>query len=354
MVAEDGSVFAPDGRMVFCSVERFVRDICEGDCCFVCGRSERAVEFNREHILPNWVLHRFDLHGETVTLPNGERHRYGTYTLPCCVDCNTDMSRVFETPISEAFAGGFDAVLAMVRDGCADLLFRWMALIFLKYHLKDRLLRRHLDPRKGKEMISAGYEWELFHHLHSLARSHHTGAVLGQHVIGTLILRRRDERDGEGPFDASTVTDASTIYLQLGDTQLFAVLNDAKASAGALEQLLGRIDGPINTVQGRELTAELAAANLHLENRPRFSTVISGRDGSGLIIRAEVEGGPRFVEQDQELVGFVKCGLLQHYFGQVPGMSAGEIEHQMRANHFTFLWDAEGRFVGNGAARAGN
>lgn len=341
-IAHDGSVTSSDGRLIFCSVERFVRDICVGSCCFVCGRSEREVRFNREHILPNWLLHRFNLHKETVTLPNGVRHRYGTYTLPCCVDCNSEMSRIFETPISEAVGKGFQGVDAMLRDGGGFLLFQWLVLVYLKYHLKDRLLQRHRDDRKGKEPISADYEWKHFHHLHSVARAHYTGAELGSHVVGSLIVMQAADLDQA--FDAATVTDASTIYLQLGDVLLFAVLNDAQASVSGIDQILERIDGPLNRVQARELAAELAAANLHLENRPQFRSLMLDKNGSGLVIEGCVDGdGPVFLDRDDKLVGYIKCGLLQQYFGHVVGLPAEEVERRMRENHFTFLWDAEGR-----------
>jgi hypothetical protein len=276
------------------------------------------------------------------------RHRYGTYTLPCCVDCNSEMSRIFEAPISEAVGNGFQGVDAMLRGGGGFLLFQWLVLVYLKYHLKDRLLQRHLDDRKGKEPISAGYEWEYFHHLHSVARAHYTGAELGSHVVGSLVVMQA--ADLEPAFDAATVTDASTIYLQLGDVLLFAVLNDAQASVSAIDQILERIDGPLNRVQARELAAELAAANLHLENRPQFRSLMSDRDGSGLVIEGSVDGErPVFLDRDDQLVGYIKCGLLHQYFGHVVGIPAEEVEKRMRKNHFTFLWDAEGRLQTTGA-----
>lgn len=352
-VTYDGSVFTPEGAMKFCSVERFVRDICKGNCCFVCGRPEREIAFNREHILPNWVLHRFNLHGETVTLPNGEQHRYGTYTLPCCVECNAGMSRIFETPISAAVAAGYAGVEGFIRDGGGPLLFQWMALIFLKYHLKDRHLRAHLDRRRGDAPISAKYEWEHFHHIHSIARAHHTGAILGPHVIGSMIVMQRGEDSDGDRFDACTATDASTIYLQLGETMLFAVLNDGQASVAGIGQMLDRIDAPISPPQAREVAAELAAAKLHLENPPAFSSDMSDHDGSDLTIRGAVEaGGPRFLPRDDDTVGYVKCALLQHYFAHVAGMDAAIVEARMRANQFTFLWDGEGRLIRDGARPA--
>jgi hypothetical protein len=33
----DGSIVDTSGRVIYFSTERFVNDICLGDCCFICG-----------------------------------------------------------------------------------------------------------------------------------------------------------------------------------------------------------------------------------------------------------------------------------------------------------------------------
>ncbi len=67
----DGSVEDEAGKVILFSITRFVRDICQGDCCFICGAKSRSKEFNDEHILPEWLLRRFNLFGRFITLPNG-------------------------------------------------------------------------------------------------------------------------------------------------------------------------------------------------------------------------------------------------------------------------------------------
>ena len=100
---DDGSVIDESGRVLYFSVERFIKDICDGDCCFVCGVSPSQAEFNDEHILPQWILRKFDLFGKRIGLPNDSHFRYGSYTIPCCEACNSQMARTFETPLSRLF-----------------------------------------------------------------------------------------------------------------------------------------------------------------------------------------------------------------------------------------------------------
>ena len=109
---EDGSVVDDTGKVIYFSLERFVRDIGLGDCCFICGASPSDVPFNNEHVIPEWILRRFGLFDRSLTLPNGTSMRYDRYTVPCCVVCNGLMGRVIEQSISALTEGGYDAVNA--------------------------------------------------------------------------------------------------------------------------------------------------------------------------------------------------------------------------------------------------
>jgi hypothetical protein len=73
---EDGSVLTKDDRVVFFSCSRFITDVVQGNCCFICGARPGTVPFNDEHILPDWILRKFGLHDKTINLPNGGKFRY--------------------------------------------------------------------------------------------------------------------------------------------------------------------------------------------------------------------------------------------------------------------------------------
>jgi hypothetical protein len=86
---KDGSVLDRAGKVVYFSLDRFVRDVCLGDCCFICGANPADVPFNNEHVIPEWLLRRYNLFALSLTLPNGSAVRYDRYTVPCCASCNT-------------------------------------------------------------------------------------------------------------------------------------------------------------------------------------------------------------------------------------------------------------------------
>ena len=181
----DSTIIDDDGRILLMSCAQFVTDICRGSACFVCGAAPSERQFNDEHIIPRWVLRRFELFDKSITLPNGELRRYGGYRVQCCDDCNSLLGRKVETPMSALLSGTFGEVLRLLEEPRnRELLFFWLTLLFLKLHLKDLAVPVHKDRRSGSAAIGDWYECETFHHLHAVARSPYTGARLLPEVQG--------------------------------------------------------------------------------------------------------------------------------------------------------------------------
>lgn len=119
----DGSVVTAQGNVVFFSIDRFKRDICEGNCCFICGASPTATDFNDEHVIPEWVLRELDMFSKTISLPNGNTYRYDRYKVPCCVRCNSLLGDKVEQPVSNIVKGGIQTISDHLRENGPLLLF---------------------------------------------------------------------------------------------------------------------------------------------------------------------------------------------------------------------------------------
>ena len=184
---KDGSFLDSDGKVLYFSTERFIRDICEGDCCFICGISRSEANFNDEHVLPKWILRKCDLYKQSITLPNRTPFRYDKYTLPCCIECNSLMGKKIEEPIRNLIAQGFEAVTQHIEREGAWLFFVWLSLIFLKTHLKGKNLRYHRDRRQEDYKLFDTYNWEELHHIHCVARSFYTGCEIDPKIMGSFL-----------------------------------------------------------------------------------------------------------------------------------------------------------------------
>ena len=344
----DGSVEDATGKVIFFSTQRFVREICEGDCCFICGAHPGSKDFNDEHVLPEWLLRRFNLFSRTITLPNGTQHRYDQYTIKCCSECNSLMGREIETPISEIVAEGPDAVQHYVAKNGPLKFFVWMGLIFLKTHLRDRFLRVNRDLRHPDQRIADVYEWEKLHHIHSVVRCFYNDAFISPKVFGSFLgLAAKTESSGE-EFDFGDLYAAQTLFIRVGDVGLFSVFDDCCGAANGLMPRLERIEGPLSELQLREIMTDLAFLNLHIKERPKLYSEWHLAEEK-IELKADV---PEKFELDH-LDYQVRGALMRQAFGHIGRvtflkLSPDQFALALEEGKISFLFDDQGKFIKDG------
>jgi hypothetical protein len=343
-VTDDGSVVDQTGRVLFFSTQRFIDDICLGDCCFICGAKPEDKAFNNEHILPDWVLRRYDLFARKITLPNGNTVRYDRYTVPCCVDCNSLMGREIEEPISRAVHAGPEALGEYTQNAGLNVII-WMGLIFLKTYLKDRKYRVHLDRRKGDDRIADQYDWEHLHHLHSFIRCLYTGCRVDKEAVGSFLgISVKGQAPAE-KFDYGDLYFAQTMFVRLDDIGLVTVFNDCGAAMTWFHQKLERIKGPVSELQLREIMVDFAYLNLHLEGRSTFE---SECDIARETCRITGQRGSLEIDKFDRTI---RGRLMEHAFRDVlrvirhPNLTDEEFSNAVRSGGFTFLFDDQGEFI---------
>jgi hypothetical protein len=258
---------------MFFSIRRFIDNVVGENVCFICGADPNSVGFNDEHVIPDWILREYNLHNRRITLPNEAGLQYGQYKVACCVDCNSRMSVVFERPISNLVRQGLNAFTDYLLGGGLSHVFQWLALIYLKTHLKDRHLRLWLDRRKSDQTVADLYDWGELHHIHCIARAFYTGADIAPEALGSIVVWPARNIEPDVNFDYADCYEGSTILLRLGEIALLAVLNDSCATWNLMQNEFGRLAGPLSSMQLRELMARMAYTNIYLPRRPRqYST----------------------------------------------------------------------------------
>ena len=143
-----------------------------------------------EHVVPQWILRRYDMYNQRVTLPNGKTVRYDRFTVQCCEDCNSDLGSLVEEPVKDLLCDGYDSLVARMSETVRARLYCWCALLFLKMHLKDRDMRMEPDRRKGDAKIGDVHDWSTLHHVQSIARCPLAKVGLGHGAVGTLFFKR--------------------------------------------------------------------------------------------------------------------------------------------------------------------
>jgi hypothetical protein len=338
----DESVIDSNGRVIYFGLKRFIEDIAQGNHCFICGADPKAVPFNGEHVLPDWILRRYGFHNRVITLPNGAPFQYGKFKIPCCTTCNSNMGHRFEKPIREMFDKGYQWFAEQFEMNGPWDLFCWMNLIFLKTHLKDKNISLHGDTRKGETKIGELHSWEDLHHIHCMARSFYTGCDLKPEALGSMLVLPAKSLPYGDKFDYCDLTFAQTMLVRIDDVAVIAVLNDARGAMAANLDLLKKISGSLSPLQLREVMVRMAAMNIRLSERPDFHSDIN-------LLTEEYAIGAQSPElvrvEDMQAEVFGK--VMHHVCGPLVKGHPDEakILENLKTGNLTFLLDDQGNFA---------
>jgi len=252
------------------------------------------------------------------------------------------MGDKFEKPISEIFAKGPTAVKQELKDNGPWRLFCWMSLIFVKTHLKDKYLDFHRDRRRGEMKIGELHNWEELHHIHCVARAFHTGCGLTPEVFGSLLVLPAKVRPHFESFDYCDLSVAQTMLLRIDDTAIIAVFNDSQAALSVYYEELDKIGGPLSPLQVREIAVQLAGINIHLAERPRFSSDINLLSEEYRILGHRPEE-LRLGDWQHEIHGKIMHHICKDMVVGTPDWE--QVLENIKTGRYTFLVDSDGKFV---------
>jgi hypothetical protein len=238
---------------------------------------------------------------------------------------------------------GYKAVAEYLGQEGPWLLFKWLALIYLKTHIKDRNLRFRLDLREANEKISDFYTWEELHHIHCIARSFYTGAHLDHTVLGSLVVLPAKTETVFGNFDYRDMYAGRTMLLRLGEIGIVSVLNDSCAAWNCLKDLLDKLNGPVSPAQLKELMALMAVVNIRLKERPvPFSRL---QDEDHYDIRAQVPREIILDDADPNLFGMLLHWCCEDVIAALPAGERETVSSHIEKGTLSFLLDRHGRFI---------
>lgn len=95
--------------------------------CFLCGSPVSGETKTREHVFPDWLLNRYNLHNRTITLLNGTHIPYRNLTIPCCDTCNKELLSRIENQVARATLDPKDFLQLDEK-----LVFQWLSKILLR------------------------------------------------------------------------------------------------------------------------------------------------------------------------------------------------------------------------------
>lgn len=323
-------------RPIFLPLEEF-KDICMSRRCFICGISRSHGSFNDEHVFPKWMLRDLDLFKKAMSLPNQVKVTYGTYKIDCCVKCNSELGKSYEEKVSKIIQT-FHTDNKLSKEN-AFLIFRWLALVFLKTHLRDRQNPNELDKTQFSGYISDEYEWSFLHHAQAIVRSELNNVECDDLVFGSFFILPFYDPSASDLFDYADYFYGNSIMLRYKNFCIFTVLDDGGECEKFLSDHLNRITGPINRLQALELLVELSFLRVHLSDYPQFSTITDLENEKSMIVGQPLEQKISLNELNYD----VRARLMMFFFGElIEKFSIDPV--LMETGHLTFLFDDDGLF----------
>lgn len=337
---DEGVILDERDNPIFIPIDVF-KNLCASKGCFICGAAPAEREFNNEHVIPRWILKEHNLFDASLTLPNGQNVKYSTYKLRCCKTCNTRLAENFETPVSKILRQHNKGKDLNYED--KFLIYRWMALLVLKTHLMDRFNPNQLNQLTETGKIADSYDWSLFHHIHALARSKLNDVLCDAFSFGTFFFLPFRDISAKDSFDYADLLQGRCVMLRLNDTCYFAALDDGGHCGKHLRHIFERIDGPINTLQARELLTDPAFVRAHLSEEPSFSTITHLEQKKSAIVGRNPDEDVNLIDLDfsvrAKILEFCISGIIDNYtVTTVEGAVVND------TNFVSYLFDENGNF----------
>lgn len=139
------------------------------DRCFLCGEKFPPDSITREHVFPKWLQRKLDIWNRQLTLLNGTKITYRSFTAPACVDCNgISLSRI-EDKVATALPLGAEGVRALGHE----ILYIWLSkLMFGALYVEALLPSDQSNHLAGPILPSTVLE--NFRHLHFMMQAART------------------------------------------------------------------------------------------------------------------------------------------------------------------------------------
>lgn len=199
----------------------FTEQSLDPSACFLCGKSLTPENRSDEHVFPKWLLRRYDLWNERMTLLNWQLMRYSALRISCCRPCNNNELAGLEEEVSTAFAAGVAGVRALPQQR----LFLWLAKFFYGLVFREMTLHRDIrDPAAGSIVDDEILRVYAIHHL--LLRAIRMNVECNEFPASIFIFEALTYDDPKANFDYFDAFDVPFVSIRIGSVLVVAALQD--------------------------------------------------------------------------------------------------------------------------------
>jgi hypothetical protein len=223
--------------------------------CFLCGLRLAKATRSDEHVFPQWLLHRFDLHDKQLTLLNGTTIPYRQLTIPCCKVCNNRHLSAIERDVQDLIEGRIP-----LRAVDEKTLYLWTSKIFYGLLYREVLLPMDRRDRTAGAIVTVE-EIRAYRTLHAFLQAVRLDidfqCIHASFPASVFAFKVQEPKTMEAKFDFKDSVQTPALYLRLGSVGILAAF-DAGAQAYEWRQLYRKYQRyRLHPVQLEELAAAM-------------------------------------------------------------------------------------------------
>ncbi|MFZ4799356.1 MAG: hypothetical protein ACOYMA_17785 [Bacteroidia bacterium] len=122
--------------------------------CFMCRVKLTNETSSQEHIFPKWILAKYNMFNQALTLPNKTFIPYQKWKVQCCTKCNNNRMSDIENQIKKSVSEGIESVKFLDEE----LIVWWLLKLYYAKIYKEAQLKKDVSKPELGRMI----EKELF------------------------------------------------------------------------------------------------------------------------------------------------------------------------------------------------
>ena len=297
-----------------------------GTKCFVCqvelssetGPNKRTLE----HLIPQWIIRKYGLLEQTVTIPQIAAIPYQDFVLPCCFECNSILLAPIENEFSQAIRSWPDNPIS------EEHLARWIAKVVLGMQIYDRAARNDRSNPSSGEELSRAYLAGLRGKVQVTHRNQFA------YPISVFWFRTKPRSDPRRNFDFQVSCYLQCMYLRLGTISMFGRIDAGFLRRHGSHFFQNYLNRKLAPLQVEELAAHFFAM-AELSRGDQLSRKMEVSEGVKIIEQIELPRRSPFLQSDGS--------EFMRWFSVLTG--AGIDELQVNKNKVkTFLYNEEGGF----------
>ena len=267
--------------------------------CFLCGKRLGSKNRADEHVISKWVLERYDLWNEDLTLLNRTSIPYRQAVIPCCYDCNNQHLQTIEKAMSEAVEGGPDGVKALDHHS----LFLWCGKIYYGLLYRELSLKRDRASRSNQTIINREFLQMYQMHHFFLQSARVPMNFCDFHPASIMVFETQEPVNPKLKWDYS---DNHNLFFscRMGRVGIIAFLQDGGAQRGFFPYFDEYKTFALHPLQFQEIVAKCFYKSLLFNRTPKYIMV---NDDPILVMQLPLGGfsnKPLYDEWSQEHYAF--------------------------------------------------